>query len=381
MKIPTLEVKNLGQIKRAKIEFGDLTVLVGPQAAGKSLLLQTWKLALDAGEIVQALRAAGLLLSDQVELLDAYFGEGMSAAWTAGTEVLVNGKPLELKRLLHAPAKVPEVFFVPAHRALLMSEGWPAPFMRLKADTPTVARLFSQSLYDRFTGKEAGDLFPVERRLKESLRELIDKAVFHQWRILLRKSGLETRLALKSGKTTLPYMTWTAGQREFTPLLLGLYRVLPPRRQRKDPDIEWVIIEEPEMGLHPQALSALMALVFDLLWRGYRVVISTHSPFVLDVMFAMRSLQGSSNAVKLLREAFELPSTKEVRGFLGEALTKTTRAYFLEFDEAGDKVRSRDISSLDPGSEDPSVANWGGLTGFSGRFGDAIARAAVEREG
>ncbi|HCF59223.1 MAG TPA: hypothetical protein DFS52_14675, partial [Myxococcales bacterium] len=64
-------------MKEARIEFGDLTVLVGPQAGGKSLLLQIWKLAIDAGEVVSALRAAGYSLPNPGELLDAYFGEGM----------------------------------------------------------------------------------------------------------------------------------------------------------------------------------------------------------------------------------------------------------------------------------------------------------------
>ncbi len=372
-----LEVRNLAQIAHARIEFGDLTVLVGPQGAGKSLLLQTWKLALDQGEIVSALRAAGIALSSVSELLDAYYGEGMSTAWGAKARVLVNGRSLLPRRVLRAKKAKASVFFVPAHRALLMSEGWPAPFMRLKEDTPTVARLFSQSLYDRFTGNKAGNLFPVERRLKQSVRKLIDDAVFHGGEVRLEKAGLKTRIELGYGRTHLPFMTWTAGQREFTPLLLGLYRVLPERRETKDPNIEWVIIEEPEMGLHPEALSAIMALVLDLLWRGYRVVLSTHSPFVLDVVFALQSLRETKQGARRLREAFGLPSTDAVRRFMSAALTKSTRTYFLEFDRKL-RVHSRDISSLDPGSEDPSTAEWGGLTGFSGRFGKAISDAMNE---
>ena len=372
-----LEVRDLAQIAHARIEFGDLTVLVGPQGAGKSLLLQTWKLALDSGEIVSALRDAGSSLSNANELLDAYYGEGMHTAWGARTRVLVNERPLLLRSVLRARQAPARVFFVPAHRALLMSEGWPAPFMRLKEDTPTVARLFSQSLHERFTGKKAGDLFPLERRLKKSVRELIDGAVFHGGKVRLEKAGLQTRLELGYGRTHLPFMAWTAGQREFTPLLLGLYRVLPERRQTKDLDIEWVIIEEPEMGLHPMALNAVMALVLDLLWRGYRVILSTHSPFVLDVVFALQSLRGTRQGARRLREAFGLPSTKEVRASMTAALEKSTRTYSLEFDRHL-RVRSRDISSLDPGAEDLATAEWGGLTGFSGRFGRAISDAMNE---
>lgn len=377
MPTDVLEVYNLAQIAHAKIEFGDLTVLVGPQGAGKSLLLQTWKLALDRGEIISILRDAGIAPANAGELLDAYYGEGMRAAWGSKTRVLVNGEPLQPRKMLRAKNAKPRVFFVPAHRALLMTEGWPSPFMRLKADTPTVARLFSQSLYDRFTGNQAGDLFPVERRLKQSVRGLIDDAVFHGGKVRLEKAGLQTRLELGYGKTHLPFMTWTAGQREFTPLLLGLYRVLPARRQTKDPDIDWVIIEEPEMGLHPQALNAIMALVLDLLWRGYRVVLSTHAPLVLDVIFAIQSLRGTKQGARRLREAFGLPSTEDVRTFITEALKKSINTYVLEFDRHL-RVRSRNISSLDPGSDDLATAEWGGLTGFSGKFGRAVADAVNE---
>ncbi len=70
-------------------------------------------------------------------------------------------------------------------------------------------------------------------------------------------------------------MTWTAGQREFTPLTLGLYHLLPSVKLRKREETDWVVLEEPEMGLHPQAVTVVMLLVLELLWRGYRVVWSS----------------------------------------------------------------------------------------------------------
>ena len=39
-----LTLNNIGQIKHADLRFGDLTVLVGPQASGKSITLQWLKL-------------------------------------------------------------------------------------------------------------------------------------------------------------------------------------------------------------------------------------------------------------------------------------------------------------------------------------------------
>lgn len=293
-----LTVRDFAQIEEANVTFGDLTVLVGPQASGKSLILQWLKVALDASEVVSALRDAGHDVKNAPNLIDLVFGEGMSASWRTGkSSVSWDGKEVSPQRWLKGLKREEQgsVFFIPAHRALLLAEGWPAPFLKLNADTPVVARLFSQNLYQRFSGRQASSLFPVERILKGEYRDVIDKAVFHGGKVQLQKEGLRYRLQLAfPGEVRLPFMTWTAGQREFT-LLLGLYHVLPPRNQKKRKEIDWVVIEEPEMGLHPQAIAGLMLLVLDLLWRGYRVVISTHSPLILDVVWALRQLRGHTH--------------------------------------------------------------------------------------
>jgi hypothetical protein len=375
----TLEVRNFAQISKASIEFGDLTILVGPQATGKSLLLQWLKIGLDAGEVVHALREAGHDVKTPENLIDLIFGEGMRGAWNANsTHVTLDGKSLTPTSWMKGLRKKPvgEVFFIPAHRALLLAEGWPAPFLKLNADTPVVARLFSQHLYQRFSGRQATALFPVGRILKEEYRGLIDDAVFHGGKVELEKEGLRYRLRISfENVVQLPFMTWTAGQREFTPLLLGLYHVLLPRKQPKRSAINWVVIEEPEMGLHPSAISVVMLLVLDLLWRGYKVVLSTHSPLVLDIVWAIRRLAQHEAKWQLLRDAFELRATSALKSVMTHALQATYRVFFLDLDPSTHHVTSRDISDLDPESTSESEATWGGLTGFSSRFGDAVRRA------
>ena len=376
----SLDVRDFAQIEHAHIDFGDLTILVGPQATGKSLLLQWLKVALDAGEIVSALREAGQDVSTPRNLVDLIFGEGMSAAWDdERTAIAFNGKPVSPSSWTKGLKKKTEgnVFFIPAHRALLLAEGWPAPFIKLNADTPVVARLFSQNLYQRFSGRQAAALFPVGRILKEQYRDLIDQAIFHGGRVELEKEGLRYQLRLAFGENLqLPFMTWTAGQREFTPLLLGLYHVLPPRKVKKRKEIDWVVIEEPEMGLHPQAITVFMLLVLDLLWRWYRVVISTHSPLILDIVWAIRRLTDHHARWRLLAEAFNVKRQLAVRAVMEHSLECDYRVYFLDLQTETHRVTSRDISSLDPGAAYEPEANWGGLTGFSSKFGDAV-RAAV----
>jgi hypothetical protein len=273
------------------------------------------------------------------------------------------------------------VFFIPAHRALLLAEGWPSPFLKLNADTPVVARLFSQNLYQRFSGRKASALFPVERILKTEYRELIDQAVSHGGRVELKQEGLRYRLGLSYGPdVALPFMTWTAGQREFTPLLLGLYQVLPPRKQKKISSIEFVVVEEPEMGLHPQAVTTFMVLVLDLLWRGYKVVLSTHSPLVLDAVWALRTLSANDARIPLVCEAFGVGASRPVREVMTNALNSEYRVHYLSIDPQIGRVTSKDISELNPLSDDPAEAEWGGLTGFSSRFGEAVRTAVNEAE-
>lgn len=304
----------------------------------------------------------------------------MSAAWNNSTQVSFDSRVVALESMKSRRKKhAGEVFFIPAHRALLLAEGWPAPFQKLNADTPVVARLFSQNLYQRFSGRRAEALFPVDRILKSQYRKLIDDAVFHGAKVELEKEALRYRLRLVfDDKVKLPFMTWTAGQREFTPLLLGLYHVLPPRKQKKREEVNWVVIEEPEMGLHPQAIVVLMLLVLDLLWRGYRVVISTHSPLILDIVWATKRISENKGDWKLLSRAFGVTNSKELQDVMQHAIGCNYRVYFLELDKTR-RVNTRDISSLDPSAEDQAEADWGGLTGFSSRFGDAVRSSVNEK--
>lgn len=383
MAITRLEVRDFAQIEEADLELGDLTVLVGPQGSGKSLALQWLKTAMDGKHIEKALKDAGADVQKPDALIDLIFGVGMKDAWRPPTEVLLDGETIKRESLKKRGNGAESVFFVPAHRASLISDGWAQPFQKFTAETPVVARLFSQTLFELFTGRDSTRLFPRERVLKREYRELIDQAVFHSGTIGLEEDAQHAkRLRLTHGSSKLPFMTWTAGQREFTPLLLGLYHLLPPRKLRKQPHIDWVVIEEPEMGLHPQALSAFLLMVLDLLWRGYRVAISTHSPVVLTMMWMLRVLRERRARATLVCEGFGVKATRQMKLVAERALAPEVelRTYLMHFQENG-KVISRDISGLDPGSDDPREAGWGGLTAFTTRFADAVRTAVAEDEG
>lgn len=378
----TLEIREFAQIHEAQLRFGDLTVLVGAQGSGKSIALQWLKTAFDGKQIIRALEDAGQDTRRPEALIDLIFGVGMQDAWNSRTTIRLGKDEIKRETIRKRGADAEAVFFIPAHRATLIADGWAAPFQKLTAETPVVARLFSQNLFDLFSGKESDQLFPRKRVLKKEYRNLIDDAVFHHGTIGLEQDAQHAkRLRLSHGNSKLPFMTWTAGQREFIPLLLGLYHLLPARKITKQEAIDWVIIEEPEMGLHPQAITAFLLMVLDLVWRGYRVVLSSHSPVVLNMMWAVGQLRRLDARWQLVCEGFGVKPSQQLQKVAKRILEPDVelRTYFMEFGSDG-KVRSRDISSLDPSAEDEATGGWGGLTGFTTRFSDAVRTAVRENE-
>lgn len=374
-----LVIRDFAQIREASLDFRDLTVLVGAQGTGKSLVLQWLKAAIDGKYIVRTLRDAGQEVSRKT-VIDLIFGVGMRSAWRDTSEVSFDGKDVSPAMIEKRGNGVEKLFFIPAHRSMLISDGWATPFQRLTSETPVVARLFSQNLFDRFNAREGPKLFPLDRLLKKVYRELINDAVLHGGTIGVEQNEqLARRLRLRfegTQEASLPFMTWTAGQREFTPLLLGLYHLLPPRTKKKDDNIDWVVIEEPEMGLHPQAVTVVMLLVLDLLWRGYRVVLSTHSPIVITAIWALQRLATNHASYQLVCDAFSVPTKHRtsLRPVAEAALTKSYATYVLAY-KGDSQITAADISSLDPGADDDAVSGWGGLAGFSSQFAESVRRA------
>jgi hypothetical protein len=58
-----------------------------------------------------------------------------------------------------------------------------------------------------------------------------------------------------------------------------------------------------------------------------------------------------------------------------EVMKKDVRVFALYVGARDFRVRSTDISNLDPSSEDEIESGWGGLTGFSSDIGNTVAQA------
>ncbi len=380
---PTLNIRRLGQIKEACLTFGDLTVLVGPQATGKSIALQLLKLAIDAGQVQNEMGRYGLDWAGKLpDFLDAYFGEGMHAIWKdKETAIDWQGKPVDLQQIAKRRRKFKDenLFFIPAQRVLTLRDGWPRPFTDYTPGDPFAVREFSEKLrvlVEKELGAES--LFPQVRRLKREFRDLLERDVFSRYALKIDKVRSQKRLVLGTEREgdNLPYMVWSAGQREFVPLLLGFYWLMPPTKVSRRGQIKWVVLEELEMGLHPRAISVVLLMVLELIARGYRVCLSTHSSQVLDAMWALKNLRENSASPDVLLKIFGAPVSGSMRRLANEVIGKSYRIHYFNR-ESG---ITRDISALDPNSEERGEAGWGGLSEFSGRANDAVAAAVANAD-
>jgi hypothetical protein len=245
-------------------------------------------------------------------------------------------------------------------------------------------RDFSEQLLELLTTKQATEgnvVFPQKRRLKKPFRDLVDEAVFHGGQLKLLSDGPRRQFKLVYPSAEIAYMAWTAGQREFIPLLLGIYHLVPLGAHRRTGAIEWIVIEEPEMGLHSNAIQAVMLLVLELMDRGYRVSISTHSPAIVEVLWALRQLKAEGGDPSRLRQLFGLEKARwDVDEMARRVLEKEYRVYYLDYaDPKVESARSMDISALDPDSPELGESSWGHLLSLSSRVNAVVADLGSER--
>jgi hypothetical protein len=68
-----------------------------------------------------------------------------------------------------------------------------------------------------------------------------------------------------------------------------------------------------------------------------------------------------------------------LREVANQALERSFATYVLQFKDG--QTTATDISSLDPDDSDAAVSEWGGLAGFSSRFGESVRNAVNDVPG
>jgi hypothetical protein len=386
---PRLAVENIGPIRAADVTFGDLTIIVGPQATGKSLFLQTLKLVLDRDQIHETFARNGMSFGgSEAAFFDGYYGRGVAASLTDASSVVFNGRqipPADLTRFNKAKRRHQRLFYIPAQRVMSLPNGATRNFGAFNYGDPYVLRAFSDTVHDLVQNEfgAKGELFPADKRLNATLRQPIAQHLFGAASLVVDDQEFTKTLGLRVEGQSKPlgFLSWSAGQREFTPMLMGLYWLYAvsdaKRKSGQDANdtVDWVVLEEPEMGLHPEGIQAVLLLALELLRRGYRVVVSTHSPVVLEMVWALQQFRKLRADESSVRRLFNLKSTPFAKELAAAALVKEYRVCF--FDRNG---TSRDISNLDPSAEQTEESEWGGLVGFASAVNAEITRAVNHAE-
>lgn len=387
-----LTIRNFGPIKDAQIDFGDLTFLIGPQASGKSLSLELLKLIIDRQHIISTLRNYNYILNkkDATNILEGYFGEGLSKLFKEETEIYWDNENFSPQELLNtliqqkASEKTKEtVFYVPAQRILSIADGRPKNFMEFDWETPYVLRRFSETLRVFIQGGlgNPDTIFPMKNRLKEDVRNSINQTIFHDAKVVIDQAGNQRKMKLEIDNLRIPFMAWSAGQKEFMPLLLGIYCLSgPPTQVVNKEDYEWVIIEEPEMGLHPRAIQSVLLEIIELMKNGYKVIVSTHSTIFPEFVWAFNNLRGLPNRYfkTAMNEMFELSADSTAANLFDRLKDKNIKTYYSAKGTSEGGVTFADISTLDALSEDTDVSEWGGLSSFAGKSSEIVSRYGLQ---
>lgn len=375
----SLKIKNFGPIGEVDVKFGDLTFLVGPQASGKSLFLELLKYIVDKEFVLSNLRKYNYIIDkkNSRKVLDTFFGDGMNEIFKPNTEIIYNEKSVSLDSLLkrNVPKKE-SMFYIPAQRILSIADGRPKNFMEFDMATPYVLKSFSETLRIYIQGG-MGDpemIFPIGNKLKGALKQSFDENIFHGGKIVMEENSGQKKMKMRIDDMSIPFMTWSAGQKEFMPLLIAFYCLSGPASQvfKKD-NYKYVVIEEPEMGLHPQAIKAVLLEILELIHNGLKVIVSTHSTTLLDFAWAFNVVKNSTvpNKENALYEMFDLRKNATTSQIFEGLLDKQLSTFYFSRHAMG-KVMSTDISSLDAGSEDSAISEWGGLSQFSSKVADIV---------
>lgn len=380
---------NFGPIAHCDVAFGDLTILVGEQASGKSLFLEMLKLAIDRDSVIGTLDRYNYILGHNTnKILDLYLGDGMAGLWKEDTEIALDGESFMLKTLPKNadPNKVDEsLFYVPAQRILSIDDGRARNFMEFNNSAPYVLRSFSETLrtfmqFGLGTGNNV--VFPIRERLKGIQKRAFNSSIFHGAKAIMEERMGQRRMVLSVDGINIPFMAWSAGQKEFMPLLLAFYALTgPPSKIVKKEKYKYVVLEEPEMGLHPKAILSVIMQILELMSLGYKVIISTHSPVFLEFSWAFNMIKGSETSrIEALREIFDVPVDSSMNEIIEAVYNKEVNTFYFGRDAQTGKVTALDISSLDAFDENPLVADWGGLSEFSSKVSDVVSKYAVDNE-
>ena len=223
------------------------------------------------------------------------------------------------------------VFYVPAARSGIL-QGYKAIAAGLVRTAP-------------YVGPEDADMPNMPGVISDFIVDLIeithDRGYFYNIASELETEILKGQIKIKYDGAKMPEIKY-AHERHDMPMRLSSSTVseLAPLilyLKHKAGENSMLIIEEPESHLHPGNQSILARFLARLVRRGLAVVITTHSPFMLEQLNNLIQAGGMSNAKR-----------KNLNGLEGDFITKDkVAAYVFEPSSRGHVIRRVPISTTD----------------------------------
>jgi hypothetical protein len=331
--VRTLTVKNFSVIKEAKLEFGKITVLIGPQSSGKSLLC---KLAYFLGQIVpEAVNGLLLLRMSTKELQEVTASEFQERfpveAWgQKDSEITYTSSGLRVTLRTRIDSKQCMVEFDPEF--VEKYEGWvelhgaegsaKETIRALKTGAVGVAGpfRFDESVYiptgRAFFSTPNRGFASVSNKNLDWITQRFSNEIDWDYRAMLEPTGpssdllpqfVEDTRGILGGRITrengallfrstrdgseLPFQWLSSGTQEMLPLMNPLSNLLynfsaNPARvwENFSPHIGPIYVEEPELSVFPGTQYELVKLFAWLAGEErleFPFVITTHSPYIL----------------------------------------------------------------------------------------------------
>ncbi|MFI3156642.1 MAG: AAA family ATPase [Methylococcaceae bacterium] len=168
-----------------------------------------------------------------------------------------------------------------------------------------------------FTGmiSAASSVFLDDRKegIEETpqIKDYMDLAVFLEERIIQGKgdfeeSGIDKELLFSTGNLKLEMGITSSMIKEIMPLVLYLRYLAEPN--------DLIVIDEPEMNLHPAAQVEIIEFLSMLVNAGLNVLITTHSPYIVDHISNLIEAKKHQNPEEI-KQYFYL---EDDRAFIGQ---------------------------------------------------------------
>ncbi len=165
------------------------------------------------------------------DFINCYFGGGLyDFSGEEPATLWWSGRRRELKILARPnvgkPNSAENVFYIPAQRIFGLQSGATRNFSSFELDEPYVLKRFADQVHRLLHSEFASmkQIFPIDGRLNQTLIMSIKQNLFPDAKIVHEVNFLKRKLMLniKDSEVGIPFLSWSAGQREFMPLLLGI---------------------------------------------------------------------------------------------------------------------------------------------------------------